>query len=76
MRYSVPLVPITLLFFLGAFSKLQKATVSFVMPAVRLSVRPHETTRPPLYEFSWNFIRDYFSEICLKISSFAKIWQK
>ena len=33
--------------FLGAFAKLRKAPVSFVRP-VRLSVRPHGTTRLPL----------------------------
>jgi len=34
---------------LGAFAKLQKVTVSFVM-----SVRPHGTTRHPLDGCSWN----------------------
>jgi len=33
--------------FLGAFSKLRKATIRFIM-----SVRPHGTTRPPLDGFS------------------------
>ena len=41
--------------FLGAFSKLQKVTISFVM-SVRSSVRPHGTTRLPLGGFSWNLI--------------------
>jgi len=36
---------------LGAFAKLQKATISFVMP-VGLFVRPHETSRLPLKGFS------------------------
>jgi hypothetical protein len=38
---------------LGAFAKLRKATITFVMsicPSVRLSV-PHETTQLPLDEF-------------------------
>jgi len=42
--------------FLGAFTKLWKATVSFVR-SVCLSVsvhRPHGTTRLPLDGFSWN----------------------
>jgi len=37
--------------FLGAFAKLRKATISFVM-TVRLSVRPHGTTQLPLDGFS------------------------
>ena len=37
-------------FFLGAITKLRKATISFVM-----SVRPHATTRFPLHGLSWNF---------------------
>jgi hypothetical protein len=37
--------------FLGAFAKLQKATVSFVM-----SVRPHRTVWLPLDGFSRNFV--------------------
>jgi hypothetical protein len=44
---------------LGAVAKLRKAIISFVMPvrlsfflSVCLSVRPHETTRLPLEEFS------------------------
>jgi hypothetical protein len=36
----VPIVPIILLYFLGAISKLQKATVSFAMLAVRSFIRP------------------------------------
>jgi len=36
--------------FLGAFAKLRKATVSFLM-----SVRPHGTTLLPLDRCSWNF---------------------
>jgi hypothetical protein len=35
--------------FLGAFAKLQKAAISFVM-SLCLSVRPHGTTRLPLDE--------------------------
>jgi hypothetical protein len=43
--------PITTYYFFGAFSKLRKTTINFVM-----SVRPHGTTRRPLDGFSWNFI--------------------
>jgi len=38
---------------LGVFSKLRKATVSFVM-----SVRPHGTTAFRLKGFSWNLVFD------------------
>jgi len=61
--------------FLGAFAKLRKATISFVM-SVRLSVRPHRTARLPLEGFSRNLVSVYFSKICRKNWSFVKIWQK
>ena len=57
--------------FLGAFAKLRKATVSFVM-----YVRPHETTRLPLDGFSSNLILEYFSKICRKNLSSIKIWRE
>jgi hypothetical protein len=48
---------------LGAFEKLRKATISFVVfvcPSVSLSVRcPHGTTRLPLHGFLCNLIFDY-----------------
>jgi len=40
------------------------------------SARPHWTTRLPLEGFLWNFIFDYFSKICRKISGFIKILQE
>jgi len=40
---------------LGAFTKLRKATLSFVM-SVRLSILPRGTTRLLLDGFSWNLI--------------------
>ena len=40
---------------LGAFAKLQKPTVIFVM-----SVCPHGTSRLPLDGFSWNLVFDLF----------------
>ena len=55
-------------YFLGAFAKLRKATVSFVM-----SVRPHGTTRLPLDGFSWNLIFEDFSKICREKSNFVKM---
>jgi hypothetical protein len=61
--------------FLGAFAKLRKATVSFVM-SVCPSVCPRGTTRLPLDGFSWNLTFDYFSIICRENSSFIKIWQE
>jgi len=45
--------------FLGAFGKLRKATINFVM-----SVRSHGTTRLPLDGFSWNLIFEDLSKIC------------
>jgi hypothetical protein len=57
--------------FVRAFAKLRKATISCIM-----SVRPHATPRLPLDGFSWNLIFQYFSKICLKNSSFVKIWQE
>ena len=56
---------------LGTFAKLRKATISFVM-SVRLSFRPHGTTRFPLHGFSWNLISEDFSKICGENSSFMK----
>ena len=44
---------------------------SFVM-----SVRPHGTTRLPLDGHSLNLLLEYFSKICLEISSFIKIGQE
>ena len=55
---------------LGAFEKLLKASVSFVM-SVHLSVRPYGITRLPLDGFSRNLIYD-FSKIYLENSSFIK----
>jgi len=57
--------------FLGAFAKLRKATISFVM-----SVRTQGTTRLPLDRFSWNFICNDSSKICRENSSFIKIGQE
>jgi hypothetical protein len=57
----------------GAFAKLRKATISFVMPpsvrlSVRPSVRPHGTSRLPPNGFSWNLIfREYFEKSVEKI---------
>jgi len=51
-----------LCFFLGAFTKFPKVTISFVM-----SVRPHETTRIPLNGFSRSLILDYFQKSVEKI---------
>jgi len=61
--------------FLGAFVKLGKATVRFVM-SVRPLACPHGTTRLALDGFSWNFIFGDFFKICQDNSSFIKIWQE
>jgi hypothetical protein len=42
---------------LDAFAKLRKATSNFVMS---VSVRPHETTRLPMKEFSYILIFECF----------------
>jgi len=55
-----------LFYFLGAFAKLQKATITFVMSAC-LSARDNSA---PLEGFSWNFIFRYFSKICRENSNF------
>ena len=54
--------------FLGAFAKLRKATISFVV-----SVRPHATNSLALDWFSWNLIFQDFSKICWENSSVVKI---
>jgi hypothetical protein len=61
--------------FLGAFAKLWKPTISFVMsvcPSVSSSVCPHGTTRLPLDEFSWILVFGYFSKICRNV----QVWLK
>ena len=47
--------------FTGAFVKLRKATISFVM-SVCLSVCPHGTTHIPLDGFAWNLLFEDFSK--------------
>jgi len=51
------------LFILGAFAKLLKATIRFVM-SVCPSVCPPRTTRLPLDGFSCDLMFEYFSKIC------------
>ena len=41
-----------------------------------LSVHPHGTTQLPPEKFPWNFIFEYFSNICQGSSSLIKILQK
>jgi len=67
---------------LGAFTKLWKATISFVISvclpvylSVRSSVFPHGTTRLPLVGFLWYLIFKYFSKIYRENSSIIKIWE-
>jgi hypothetical protein len=59
---------------LRRFCKTTKTTIRFVMsvsvrPSVRLSVRPHATTRLRLNRLLWNLIFDDLSKICLEYSS-------
>jgi hypothetical protein len=58
--------------FLGAFPKLQKATISSVM-SVRPPARPYGRTRLPLDGFSLNLIYEDFSKIRRETSGFIKI---
>jgi hypothetical protein len=57
--------------FLGAFAKLRKATISFVM-----SVYLHGTSRFPMDGFWWNFIFGRFSKLYRENLSFIKIRQE
>jgi hypothetical protein len=61
--------------FVGAFAKLRKVTISFVMYVRLSSVRPHGTARLPHDGFSWNLILTYFSKICQENLSLIKIWR-
>jgi hypothetical protein len=58
--------------FLGAFSKLRKATICFIMAArqsVRLCIRPSALNRSaPIGRILMEF--EYFSKICLEDSCF------
>jgi hypothetical protein len=54
---------------LGAFEKLRKVTISFIM-SVRLSITPHGTTLFPLEGFSRSLIFAYFSKICCQKPKF------
>jgi len=58
---------------LGAFAKLRKATVSFVV-SFCLSLSAWKKSSPTGLIFTKFYIED-FSKICLGNSSFIKIWQ-
>jgi hypothetical protein len=60
---------------LGAFAKLWKPTIGFVM-SLCPSVCSHGTSRLPLNGFSWNLIFECFSKIYPENSSLIKLWQK
>jgi hypothetical protein len=59
----------------GAYAKLRKTTISFVI-SVRPSVSPHATTRLPMEGFLWNLIFEDLSKICRENSSFIKTRQE
>jgi hypothetical protein len=48
--------------FLGAFAKLRKPTS--IVTSVSPSIRPHETTQPPLNGFSSNLVYENFWKTC------------
>jgi len=59
--------------FLGAFAKLRKATISFIMfvrpsvrPSVCVPVRSYGTTRLPLDGLSWKLMFEYFFRKCVE----------
>jgi hypothetical protein len=66
--------PVKITAFLGAFAKFRKATISFVA-SVRLSIRPHGTTRLPLVGFWSNLIFETASKLCREKSRFIIIRQ-
>ena len=58
-------------YLLGAFAKLRKATISFIV-----SARPHVTIQLPLDRFSLNLIFEDFSKFCRENSRWIKIRKK
>jgi hypothetical protein len=65
--------------FSGAFAKLRRANISFVIsvcPSAGMSVRPHRTTWLPLDGLSWKLLFDYFSKFCRENLSLMKIWHE
>jgi len=60
---------------LGAFAKLRKTAISFVM-SVPPSVRPRGIARLPPDGLSRYFIFEYFQNNLSKNSNFIKIWQE
>jgi hypothetical protein len=62
--------------FLGAFTKLRKATISFVM-SVRLSVRPSTWyNSAPTRRILWNLICEYFWKNCRENSCLISVWRE
>jgi hypothetical protein len=64
--------------FLGAFAKLGKVTVSFIMsvyPSLSTSCL-HRTAQLPVDRFSLNLIFGYSSKVCRENSSFIETWQE
>jgi hypothetical protein len=57
--------------FLGAFSNVRKAPISFVM-SIRPSVCPHGSTRLPLDGFAWDLILEFFRKSVEKIQVLLK----
>jgi hypothetical protein len=61
--------------FWGAFAKLPKATIGFVV-TVCSSVCPCGKTRLPVEGFSWHLTFEYFSKMYTENSSIVKIWEE
>jgi hypothetical protein len=58
--------------FLGAFTKMRKETIGFIM-SVRPSICLQGTPLLPLDGFSWNFIFEYFSKLWRKVKFYENL---
>jgi hypothetical protein len=58
--------------FLGAFAKLRKTSICFVM-SLSMPVRQHATNRLPLDGFSWNLVSENFRKSVTKMQVWANV---
>ena len=72
LRFSLQLLSQIIL---GAFTKLRKVSISFVM-SVGPSVCPQENNRLPLEGLQWDLIFECFSKNCRENPSLIKFGQK
>ena len=69
---AVPLAYAIIDTYLGSFAKLRKATIGFILCAVR----PQGATRLPLDGFLLNLLCENFEKMCREYLSFIKIGQE